>query len=167
MTQTREQMTDERATEIFERYDDYEHIEDALLGGTSRSTPAEERKELAAALAFNWRETSDDPGFNQPGNMLVQEVEDIIGEPVWRGEATPNAIAIASQVLRSFSAHWEAARSLTFLSDDGQEREFTWFDSHPDPEDETRMIVEYGIDDGTRWRTEIGVTEVTTEEVSA
>jgi hypothetical protein len=71
-------MDDETATEILGRYGDYEDMEEELVKGDPIK-----RGELAEALAFDWRDNGNDPGFNQPGQSLVSEVEGIIGEPVW------------------------------------------------------------------------------------
>jgi hypothetical protein len=72
-------MDDQRATEILGRYGDYDHME-AELARPGNVTP--EQIELAEALAFDWREHGDDPGFNQPGRSLVSEVEAIIGHEI-------------------------------------------------------------------------------------
>jgi hypothetical protein len=78
------QMDDERVAAILGRYqDEMMQFDPAVVEEVLRHGPVDERQELAGALAYVWRRDVDKPVFVQPPEVLVHEVENIIGEHVW------------------------------------------------------------------------------------
>ena len=71
-------MTEQRAGEVLERYP---HKWGELEGAWPEEQG--EMEELAAALAWSWREHWQEPGFMQPPRWLVERVEELIEERVW------------------------------------------------------------------------------------
>jgi hypothetical protein len=78
------QMDDERVAAILGRYqDEMMQFDPAVVEEVLRHGTVDERQELAGALAYVWRRDVDKPVFVQPPEVLVHEVENIIGEHVW------------------------------------------------------------------------------------
>jgi len=78
------QMDDERVAAILGRYqDEMMQFDPAVVEEVLRHGPVDERQELAGALAYVWRRDVDKPVFVQPPEVIVHEVENIIGEHVW------------------------------------------------------------------------------------